>query len=436
MGTKRKKDREYNQRRAANERNMKLSYLLITAIVLVLLLVDFVFLSRDGKFSWIGFIENIAGNLMGVLAAFLIFDIIHDKLAKESQADQISDQILRTLLEQQGIDALDDDLKRTFISASLKSLDADKEAAEEISSKLKEYLDRNAQLDAAIQHIDMFSYMQRKKFINTNVESMMDHDDASSMIKNFLDKYIKQNQDLRIRSSFEYKFELREVLPMAYDVFKHRKDYFFVEETLTFKWVYLTKEANNLDKNDISIAFACSNEKLDSLLRDSDCIFTENLDIHQEDLQYFINLDETMRKEQFIQIFKPHLSIDGNKGRVKEVNANEEGIVVIFEVEHNREAMEHAVDIVFDMPKMWNTIIEIALTDPTKDPRISLSYPGDDMKVDMYSFLSEGEETSWDEAYIEDIGIYRIVLNDTWVFPRSGVVFMVSNKERQEMTKA
>ena len=110
-------ENEYNRRRAINERNLNMSYIVIASVVALLLVIDYIFLSRQGTFSWISFIENIAGNLMGVLAAFLIFDVIHDKLAKESQADIVSDQILKTLLEQRGIDALDDELKRTFISA-------------------------------------------------------------------------------------------------------------------------------------------------------------------------------------------------------------------------------------------------------------------------------------------------------------------------------
>ena len=429
---KKTKENDNNQRRKANERSLNMSYAIISLIVIVLLIVDYLFLSREGSFSWLGFIENIAGNLMGVLAAFLIFDIIHDKLSKESQADMISDHILKTLLEQQGIDALNDDLKRSFISASLKSLDPDKAAAEEISAKLEEYLDKGAAREVAINHIEKCSYRQRKEFINVNIQSLLKNPEEASMMENFVDKYINEGQNLRIRSSFEYKFELRETLPASYKVLAHCDDYFFVEETLTFNWVYLTDAANNLKKKHVSIAFAYDNKTLDLLLRNSDCIFTENLDIHKEDVEYFINLAPEDRKTQFISIFKPHLSIDGIRGEVVEVNAGEDGIAVIFEVGHDQNVLEHTVDIVFDMPKQWNSVLEVALTEPTKDPKITLSYSGDRMNVDMYSFLSESKETSWDEAHIEDVGIYRIVLNDTWVFPRSGVIFTVNNKEVQD----
>lgn len=422
-------ENEYNRRRAINERNLNMSYIVIASVVALLLVIDYIFLSRQGTFSWISFIENIAGNLMGVLAAFLIFDVIHDKLAKESQADIVSDQILKTLLEQRGIDALDDELKRTFISASLKSVDSDKEAAEEISVKLEEYLDKNADRENVIKHIDMYSFRQRKQFINENVQSLLENSEAAEMVENFVNRYIKENRDLRIRSSFEYKFELREMIPNAYQVFKHCDEYFFVEETLTFQWLYLTETANNLKNNRVAIAFAYNNQRLDSLLRDSDCVFAENLDIKQEDRAYFINLTPEERKASFVSIFKPHLSIDGNKGSVVEVNADADGIAVIFELDYNTQIMSHLVDIVFDMPKLWNSVIEVALTEPTKDPKITLSYTGDNMNVEMHSFLSESKETTWDEAHIEDVGLYRIVLNDTWVFPRSGVVFTVNNKE-------
>lgn len=275
----------------------------------------------------------------------------------------------------------------------------------------------------------MYSFRQRKQFINENVQSLLENSEAAEMVENFVNRYIKENRDLRIRSSFEYKFELREMIPNAYQVFKHCDEYFFVEETLTFQWLYLTETANNLKNNRVAIAFAYNNQRLDSLLRDSDCVFAENLDIKQEDRAYFINLTPEERKASFVSIFKPHLSIDGNKGSVVEVNADADGIAVIFELDYNTQIMSHLVDIVFDMPKLWNSVIEVALTEPTKDPKITLSYTGDNMNVEMHSFLSESKETTWDEAHIEDVGLYRIVLNDTWVFPRSGVVFTVNNKE-------
>ena len=410
-------ENEHSRRRAANRRNMTMSYVVIAAIVVAFLALEYVFLSRNSGFSFMQFLEEVAGNLMGVLAAFLIFDIIHDKLAKEAQADEISEHILKTLLEQDGIEALNDDLKRNFISGSLKSLDYDPEASEVISETLKDYLNKNAERSDVLEKIEMYSFKQRKEFIHENVKSLIGNEDACGMIGNFIDHYIQENQNLRIRSSFEYNFELRETLPKVYGIFKHCEDYFFVEETLTFQWVYLTEAANNLRKNRVSIAFAFNNQRLDALLRDSDCIFTENLEIHKDDVEYFVNLDPQERMEQFVSVFKPHLSIDGNKGQIVEVRAEEEGLVVIFEVEHDQDLMSNKVDIVFDMPQKWDTLLEVALTDPTKDPKITMHYPGDHMKVEMYSFLSESKETTWEEAHIDDVGLYRIMLNDTWVFP-------------------
>ena len=78
------------------------------------------------------------------------------------------------------------------------------------------------------------------------------------------------------------------------------------------------------------------------------------------------------------------------------------------------------------MPKLWQGVLEVALVDPTRNPKISIDYPEDLMHVDMYSFLNKGDDTSYDNTHIEDNGMYRVVLNNTWVFPVSGVMFTIN----------
>lgn len=426
------------KRRKANQKNIDLSYVIVGVIVLVLILFDYIILSGLDSFSWSEFVKNITGNLMGVLAAFLIFDIVHDKLAKDSYADEVSEQILQTLLEQQGIDALNEELKRKFITASLKSLDSDSEASAEITTALEEYLNKNAERTQFLEKLEYFSEEQKKKFVTSNVISIVDDTDVASMINNFMRNYLVKNNNCRIRNSFEYKFELRDTLPTAFSDLKHKDDYFFVEETLTYDIKYLTEEMNNVNTDRVSIGFAYDNKNLDKFLRDnqinqmgdvlSNCLFRESLDIEQEDMDYFSSLPAQELKDKFCQMFKPHLSIDGKAGELVDVSAYEYGIVAEFKVGHDVKAMAHTIDMVFDMPKKWGGILEVALVDPTRNPRIALSYSGDNMQVEMYSFLNKNDDTSYENTHIDDIGIYRIILNDTWVYPLSGIVFTIDKK--------
>ena len=81
------------------------------------------------------------------------------------------------------------------------------------------------------------------------------------------------------------------------------------------------------------------------------------------------------------------------------------------------------------MPKKWGTLFEITLVDPTRSPRIIFDFDPDTMEVSMYSYLNKGDESNGG-AYEERNGIYDVSINDEWIYPKSGIVFMVNKKEK------
>lgn len=428
------------KRRAANRRNINLSYGIVMAIVIGFLLVDYIILSDIEAFTWRDFLNDIVGNLMGVMGAFVIFDIIHDKLSKDSYADEVSEHILDTLLSQNGIEALDENLKRKFVSASLVSLDSDKEAGAEIADSVEKYLTGNSDREKVLELLDEFSNKKKEEYIYSNVKSIIKDSDSFDMLQNFLDGYLKKNYDCRLRTSFSYEFILSTNLSDVYDCFNNKNDYFLVQEMVTYQIKYLTQEANNLKGKDgeISLGFSYDNKSLDKLLRDGktdlqedkECIFRESLCLNAEEIAYFNNLSSDELLDLFQKMFKPHLTIDGDECSLKSVKSNDYGIIAKFKIDEKRiielEKDIHNVDIVFYMPKLWNGVLEVALVDPTKNPKISINYPEDSMHVDMYSFLNKSDDISYDHTHIEDNGMYRIILNDSWVFPVSGIVFAIN----------
>jgi hypothetical protein len=440
------------KRRKANRRNINLSYVIVMAIVIVGLFADYIILQDLNEFSWQGFISDIVGNLMGVMGAFVVFDIIHDKLSKDSYADEVSEQILDTLLRQDGIEALDEDIKRKFVRASLMSLDRDKEAAEEINKSLEEYLSEIADRYYVLDRIDEFSDKQKDMFVRENVASILKDDTASDMILDYLDSYLKKDNNLRFRTNFSYEFILSATLPEEYDVLKHKEEYYLVHEMLSYEVKFLTEEMNNLKPRNgiVCLGFPYDNSALDKFLRDSipnqqqdeelgNCVFRESLSLNEEDREYFMNLPADELKNIFKKMFKPHLSINGNSGELEKVEAYPYGIIAKFRMDNNSivepESGIYNVDIVFYMPKKWQGVLEVALVDPTKNPRISIDYPEDLMYVDMYSFLNKSDETSYDNTHIEDNGMYRIILNNKWVFPVSGIMFVIGKKEKNKLEK-
>lgn len=438
MGNEEKIKRLREKKKRLNKQNINMSYVVIAIIVFVLILFDYLILDALDGFSMADFIKDTIGNLMGVLAAFLIFDIIHDKMSKDSYAEEVSEQILQTLFEQEGIDALDDEVKRKFITASLTSIDTDKEAAAEIADQLDRYLQDSGDRAVVLDRIAMFTEAQKYQFIENNVHAIVPDPDAASMVQNFLRNYLVGALECRIRTSFEYNFVLRRLPEGNFQKLKHRDEYFLVEETLTYHVKYLTESMNNTGSHTVSIGFAYDNKSLDKFLRDSqvnqagaplnNCIFRESLDIDPEDMQYFSSLSPQELRECFQEMFKPHLTIDGRAGEIIGVKAYDYGVVVEFTVDHDTAGMEHVIDMAFAMPKKWNGQLEVAIVDPTHNPRIALNYDGETMQVEMFSFLDKGDDSSYANTHTEDIGIYRIVLNDTWVYPVSGVLFTIDKK--------
>ncbi|MCD7807297.1 MAG: hypothetical protein LUH19_08165, partial [Lachnospiraceae bacterium] len=141
-------------------------------------------------------------------------------------------------------------------------------------------------------------------------------------------------------------------------------------------------------------------------------------------------------KEELIDLvknmFRPHVVIDRCKGEITDVTViSGVGLFVKFLVGHDTTALEHSVSIVFHMPKKWNTIVEVVLVEPTKEPKISVSYEEDVMDVEMYSFLNKSEASAYDNTYESENGVYGISLTGEWVFPISGVVFPVKRRPQE-----
>ena len=439
METESEKKHYQNRRKQANKLINTLSYLIVFFIICVLTAIEVVILINTNSFSWVDLIKETAMNLLGVLVAFLIFDVIHDKLSKDSYADEVSEKIRSTLFDQEGIDELSDDVKKVFVTKSLISLDKDGDASKEITKALEDYFHEESKSESVLQQIDNFSVKHRLDLINRNVDSIKKDDDERSMINGFLKTYLAEESKLRLRTQFEYSFILQALPKNEYfSNMKCMDEYYLVQETLFYEIKYLSDETNNMKKNCVSIGFLFNNENLDAFLRDNPmddegnelekCIFRESLDVEIEDIEFFQQqfIAGTFN-DIFLNVFTPDIRVDKKQGKLVDVKVFDCGIVASFETNHDVNAKSHSVQIQFQMPKKWNGLLEVAMVDPTHNPRIRVNYT-DDMNVEMYSFLDICDNTSYENAHSENGRNYNIVLNDTWVYPVSGVLFSVNKK--------
>ena len=103
--------------RKVNKKNKLLGYAVLYFVVLCIIIVgEIILFKMDPNASLVDLFKDMIGNLMGVLAAFLVFDIAHEKISKDTYAMEVSEQILETLMyNPEVIDLYESEQKKVFI---------------------------------------------------------------------------------------------------------------------------------------------------------------------------------------------------------------------------------------------------------------------------------------------------------------------------------
>lgn len=375
----------------------------IILILVALLIVGggYTYLTLKNGYKFDDLVDNIVGNLIGVLAAFLLFDILYNKLTQDAYARETSQQITKTLMGEPEI-------------------------------------------------LDSFSDEDKKNFLKSTMTSMMKDEDAIDMLVTNLEKYLDSDKIGRIRKMFDYTIHLEPNLPPEYAEAHfpgaNEGKYYLIDEELKFNLKYLSKKDTYFCGEYICIGLAYDKKGLDAGLlqngHDADfsgCIFNEDLVIESAAVEFINNIPADKIKEVINTLFVPILRIDNSdndeENSLVEVVRKDNGIILKFKVnyDNSEDIKEHLVSIYFKMPRVWNSIFEVTLVDPTKEPHIKLKYKTS-MDVTMYSYLNKNNEAN-SGACIQRAGIYDIAIKDEWIYPKSGVVFCIKKKENQPTTK-
>lgn len=103
--------------------------MVLVLIALLLVFVGYTYLALKNGYTLDDLIDNIVGNLIGVLAAFLLFDILNNKLTQDAYARETSQQITKTLMgEPEILDSFSDEDKKTFLKSTIASMIKDEDA--------------------------------------------------------------------------------------------------------------------------------------------------------------------------------------------------------------------------------------------------------------------------------------------------------------------
>ena len=373
--------------------------LFMLALAALIVLAGYTFLAARHGFTGDDLIESIVGNLIGVLASFTLFDILYNKLTQDEYTRETSQQITRTLMGEPEV-------------------------------------------------LDSFSEEDRKHFLYSTLSSILKDEDAVDMLSGNMEKYFDRARGARIRRFFDYTINLDPQLTQEYlDAgFPGAEEgmYYLIDEELKFDVKYLEQRDENFAGREVSIGFAYDKKSLDAGLletgQDADfsrCIFNEDLVIRQEAKDFIEAIPEDKLADFIDSVFVPILRIDNSEDdedkRQFEVDRKPNGLVLRFLLDFDHDAMEHTVSIYFKMPRLWNTIFEVTLVDPTKEPHIKLKYKAG-MDVTMYSYLNK-ETAANAGACIERAGLYDLAIKNEWIYPKSGVVFHIRKKEIKKIEK-
>ena len=362
---------------------------ILILLALVLVVIGYIYLHFAGDYKINDLVLDIVSNLIGVLAAFLLFDIVYNQLTQDAYAREASQQIAKTLMgNSDALDAFGDEDKKAFLASTIKSIVKD--------------------------------------------------EDAIDMMLGNIGKYIDCDKLARIRKSFNYAITLTTEFPAIYEGFPgiESDKYFYVQENLNYEVKYLGGQDVNLSSEKVKIGFHFNKRDLDvgllggeKDLEFSKCVFNENLDITEDAIEYLRNMKNEELAETFQKLFTVVLKVDGVQGEFKNVEVRDGGMVATYNINYHMEKDEHLIKIIFHMPKLWDSIFEVTLVDPTKNPQITFDYIPGKMDVTMYSYLNK-EDGSNNGAYEQQNGLYDVAIKDEWIYPKSGIVFNVKKKER------
>ena len=121
-------------------------------------------------------------------------------------------------------------------------------------------------------------------------------------------------------------------------------------------------------------------------------------------------------------------NLNGKILEPRELVFNNTGIFAKYELEENNEnstVLDVKIAFTISQRKTFSYFF-VSLSDPTYSPHIVFSYPEDEINVEMISFMNRNVTTT--NAKIFD-GLREITMEDEWILPMSGVVFIITLQE-------
>lgn len=369
----------HEKRKAIRRRSKKHAVMMLglsaIAVWLVILLIKVLLAYSNGEsIDFFSILDSIGDNVLGILPPLIFIDLLFEFITQDYVSDEISEQITGTLMSNP-------------------------------------------------ETIRLFDDATKLSFLNATIDSLITHGkDEAEMAENAIIPYIQGHYNLK--KYFNYNITLREspITPL-FDAL----EYMTVNETLCYEKYFIASEPLG---EAFSVGFFTCNSDLDKNLRGQTFLFRESLTIRSEELAMLCAMtdEEKLRfitNDMCLKVYTGH-----RRCEVSSVSITEIGITVTLQTQQPVTDNTAYFEITFCMPRLRKEkIFLVAVTEPTYSVNVRFDYPRNVYNVDIYPFFNDAED-----ALVEDadrgVGSCDINLRDKWVYPMSGIVFNIEEKNK------
>lgn len=372
---KNRRDFSIRTNQARQYRKMRQKAMIFLGIITICIWIV-MFLIKHFVFGveWDGLFNDILANILGILPPIIIFNFAYEYITRDSVSEETSAKIAEVLMS-----------------------DADT--------------------------IALFDEEPKKQFLIATLNSLVENKQEVDMIYGVMEPYIEQIYN--IRKNFEYEIGVKEY--RQGDKYSPEK-YFKVRENLHFQKIYM---GNNRAPSQIRVGFMTDLAELDEKLRSQEYIFRENLSMTPEDIGEIMK----MSKEELLRWVAEelHLKVMINGDICSLYSAVMMGNCLSLDFNMPKDfggSNEMSFGIEFVMPQLRDKMdFLVSISEPTYNPYIKFDYPEDIVDVEMFPFMNDGAEALVKNAQ-NDMGECKIRLRDKWIYPISGVVFVMKEKNK------
>lgn len=242
-------------------------------------------------------------------------------------------------------------------------------------------------------------------------------------IANVMSSFLQTNPKYynNIRLKFNYEISIDSSFSFG-NIAIDKDKYFKLSESLSYQKHFLGATSGQ----EFWISFVRNLDDVDESLRNENYIFSENLLITEEDMNTLIHLCAEDQKTFFTKHMRVRFNLNGKVLEPVDLTFSKAGIFakyVIKEESYNNSTVLD-VKIAFTIPhRKTASYFFASISDPTYSPHISFSYPEEEVNVEMIAFMNRNITTT--NAKIFE-GLREVFLDEEWVLPMSGVVFVMT----------